>query len=343
MFFILGELFFNYGPIAFAVAGFFLAGYVYSKKQKQEVLVCPMNGSCDEVVNSQYSKFLGIPVELMGILYYSLIILLYSYININYQTVSDGFKFFVTGITVGAFIFSCYLVFIQAFILKKWCTWCLFSAGFSTMIFITAIAGANFDLTALLIEYKGTIVLFHALAAAVGVGSATITDIFFFKFLKDYKISEGERSTMDTLSGVIWVALGVLVLTGVGLFIPNSQELLQNSKFVLKVVGVLVLIINGILLNLIISPKLIEISFGEDKLETKEELRFMRKFALALGGISISSWYMVFILGSLRKIPISTKTGLALYAGMLVLVIIFSQVFDKLMIAKRKKEGSSVK
>ena len=341
MFFILGELFFNYGPIAFALSGFLLAGYVYSKKQKQEVLVCPMNGSCDEVVNSQYSKFLGIPVEIMGMLYYALVILLYSYININYLTVSDGFKFFVTGITVGAFIFSCYLVFIQAFILKKWCTWCLFSAGFSTMIFITAIAGADFDLVLLLTEYKGVIVIFHALAAAIGVGSATITDIFFFKFLKDYKISEGERTTMDTLSGVIWVALGVLVITGVGLFIPNSDELLQNSKFIVKVVGVLVLIINGMLLNLIISPKLMEISFGEDKLETKEELRFMRRLALALGGVSISSWYMVFIMGSIRKIPISTSEGLGMYGALLVLVIIFSQVFDKVMIAKRKKETST--
>lgn len=338
MFFILEKVFFDLGPVFFAIAGFLLASYVYTKKQKKENLVCPMNGSCDEVVNSRYSKFMGIPVEVAGIGYYAFIVLSYSYIFINADTVSDLFKFLMTGATVGAFIFSCYLVFIQAFILRKWCTWCLFSAGFSTFIFITAVFGADFSLVALLIEYKSFVVFFHALAAAIGVGAATITDIFFFKFLRDYRISESENSTMDTLSGVIWVALGLLILTGVGLFIPQSETLLQSSKFLTKVFAILVLVVNGILLNLVVSPRLMEITFGEEHSHMKGELHFFRRLALALGGISIVSWYIIFILGSLRSIPISAGAGISIYVGALVLAIAGSQVLDRMMIRKRKKE-----
>jgi uncharacterized membrane protein len=338
MFFILEKVFFDLGPIIFGIAGFLLASYVYTKKQKQENLVCPMNGSCDEVVNSRYSKFLGVPVEVMGMFYYAFIVLIYSYIFLNGNTVSDLFKFFVTGITVGAFFFSVYLIIIQAFILRMWCTWCLFSAGFTTFIFVTAVFGTDLSLVLLLAKYKGIIVFFHAFAAAIGVGAATITDIFFFRYLKDYKISEPEHKTMETLSAVIWVALGVLVLTGIGLFIPQSERLLESSKFLTKAVAVGVLIINGIMLNLAISPRMMEITFGDNFSHQKGELHFMRKLSFALGAISITSWYVIFILGSLKSIPVSIGTGISLYILLICVAVIGSQIFDRMMIMKRKKD-----
>lgn len=338
MFFILEKIFFDFGPIFFGIAGFILAGYVYITKERKENLVCPMDGKCDEVVNSRYSKFIGIPVEILGMIYYAFIAIAYTFIILNSETVSDLFKFLMTGVTVGAFLFSVYLVFIQAFILRMWCTWCLFSAGFSTFIFVTAVFGADFSLVALLAQYKGFIIILHALSAAIGVGAATITDIFFFKFLKDYRISESEHSIMETLSGVIWVALGLLVITGVGLYLPESERFLASSKFLTKVVAVSVLIINGVLLNLSISPRMMEITFGDNFSHQKGELHFMRKLAFALGAISISSWYVVFILGSLKSIPVTPRTGITLYLLLLVVAVVGSQIFDRFLIAKRKKE-----
>lgn len=335
--FVLEMIFFDLGPVVFGLAGFFLASYVYIKKNRKENLVCPLDGKCDDVVNSKFSKFLGLPVEVMGMIYYIMIVLFYGYFFLNPYGVSDILKFFVTGLTIGAFIFSSYLVFIQAFILKKWCTWCLFSAGFSTFIFVTAVFGADFKLIPLLAEYKGVIVFFHALAASLGVGAATITDIFFFKFLKDYRISEKEKNTMDTLSNVIWVALGLLVITGIGLFLPNQEVLGQSSKFLVKVVGVFVLIVNGIFLNLVVSPKMMQISYGEGHEHIKGELHVLRKLSYALGGISISSWYVVFLLGSLRSIPISFKLGLLIYVGILGFAILMSQVVDRRMVKRRTK------
>lgn len=41
-------------------------------------------------------------------------------------------------------------------------------------------------------DFREYIVIACAFAAAIGLGGATITDVFFFKFLKDLKISECE-------------------------------------------------------------------------------------------------------------------------------------------------------
>lgn len=334
---ILEQILFDFGPTIFALAGFALAFYVHHKKETAQPLVCPLNGKCEEVVTSKYSKFFGVPVEILGMVYYGLILLVYTFHALIPNLLSDTVLFIVTGVTIGAFVFSLYLIFIQAFVLKKWCTWCLFSAGFSTLIFITAVFGADIDVVPFLMKYKAVIVILHALAAAVGVGAATITDVFFFRFLKDYRISESEHGLMTMLSNVIWFAIGMIVITGIGLFIPRSEELLQSSKFMIKVVAVGVVIVNGTLLNLIVSPRMMQINFGGEHDHMKGELHFMRKLSFALGGISIANWYLIFILGSLKSIPISFGLALVLYIGLLTGAIIMSQLMDRRMVASYRK------
>lgn len=341
-------LVFKIGPLVFGLAGLILASYIYStKKDKTKKLICPMKGHCDTVVGSQYSKFLGLPVELMGVLYYALIVLSYGLQLWLPELFGNVGKLFLTALTVGAFIFSLYLVSIQAFVLKRWCTWCLFSAGFSTLIFIIAVFGATFPLKEILLEYKSIIIFFHALSAAIGVGAATVTDVLFFKFLKDYRISHMEKSIMDNLSGVIWVALGLLIVTGLGLFLPESERFLASSKFITKMVAVAVVTVNGLFLNLIISPRITDIQFGKEADPKHEhhagELKVMRKLAFAFGAISITSWYTIFLLGSLRSIPIESGTGILVYAGVLILAIVGSQFYDKFLIHKRKSEKEAVR
>lgn len=316
--------------LVLSLSGFILALYIYTtKKNNTKALVCPIGGQCDAVVNSKYSKFLGIPVEIIGMVYYGLVILFYS-LRFFSSPVSDGLLFFATAFSVVAFLFSVYLVLIQAFSIKHWCTWCLFSAGFTTLIAIFSVFGADFNLVDLLVEYKMVIVIIHALAAAVGVGATTVTDVLFFKFLKDFKISQTEKSVMDTMSHIIWVALGVLIITGIGLYLPRTLELAESSKFLVKTVAVAVITLNGFVLNFIVSPRLTSIVFNGDekKILTPRQL-FYKKIAFVTGAISISSWYIVFILGSLRAIPLTFKTGLALYVGIVLFAIVMGQVYRK--------------
>lgn len=330
------SLLFMWSPILFSIAGLVLALYIYTtKRNKAKILVCPIGGHCDAVVHSKYSKFLGFPVELLGVGYYLFIALIYGLSLFGLVVWSDVFLFFVIAFSVLAFLFSVYLVFIQAFTLRNWCTWCLFSAGFTTFIAVLAVFGASFDLLALLAEYKGVVVFFHALAAAVGVGATTVTDVLFFKFLKDFKISHNEKAIMDTMSHIIWIALGILIITGVGLYLPASERLLDSSKFLVKVVAVVVITLNGLLLNFIISPWLTKLDF-EDKHPEKGEPRLFRKLSFASGAVSISSWYVVFLLGSIRSIPVSFRVGLLLYIVVVFSAIAGSQGYERYLVKKRK-------
>lgn len=335
----LWQIFLKLAPVIFGLAGFVVAGYVYNKKRRNMPMVCPLDGSCDIVTASQYSKFLGIPVEALGIVYYLLIVFVYSTKNVFPDLLGGGFLFLILGVSFGAFIFSLYLMTIQAFVLKKWCTWCLFSAGFSTLIFLTALAGTKVNLVGFLEQYQTIIIVLHALAGAIGLGAATVGDIFFFRFLKDYRISENEKATMGIISNIIWFALGMIVITGVGLFLPRAIEILSSTNFLIKIVGIVVLVVNAVVLNLIISPKLTSITFEERIDHGIKNLHATRRLAFALGATSISSWYVVFILGVLPTITTPFYRAFFFYVLLLCVAMLISQIIDAKMVRDYQKKN----
>lgn len=121
------------------LAGFFLANYIRRQKSHGEALVCPIGTSCTRVVNSEHSTLLGIRIELIGMVYYGLIAVLYAGMVFVPALATDWVVAFVLGATVSAFVFSMYLTGLQAFVLKEWCTWCLISMGICTTIFFCAL------------------------------------------------------------------------------------------------------------------------------------------------------------------------------------------------------------
>jgi len=134
--------------IFLAFGGFLIARYIrHHKKNVQEALICPLKANCDMVIHSDYSKFLGIPVETLGMTYYGVLAISYGLITIfpvlGVPLVASGLLF----ATICAFIFSIYLTLVQAFILKNWCTWCLISASICATIFaIDALSSPIFGL-----------------------------------------------------------------------------------------------------------------------------------------------------------------------------------------------------
>ncbi len=183
----------------------------------------------------------------------------------------------------------------------------------------------------LLSEYRGVTVIIHAMVAAIGLGGATVSDILFFGFLRDGKISDKERETLRTLSRIIWTAITFIVITGIALYLPATARLGASSKFLLKVVVVAVIIVNGSFLHFFIAPKLTQIAFTATGAH-----RRLRRIAFALGSISIVSWYSAFILGSIRSIPLSFPVLLVLYGLLLLCAITGSQIVERLL-ARRAK------
>jgi len=122
-----------------AFSGFLIASYIrHHKKNIKEALVCPLKANCDTVIHSDYSKFLGMPVEILGMFYYALVAISYGLFMVFPGVATETSIFLIHFASISAFIFSIYLTLVQAFAIKNWCTWCLISAAVSASIFIVS-------------------------------------------------------------------------------------------------------------------------------------------------------------------------------------------------------------
>ncbi|MEK7209038.1 MAG: vitamin K epoxide reductase family protein [Patescibacteria group bacterium] len=125
--------------IIVALSGFLAAFYIWRQKRRSEKLICPLNSDCEVVVHSRYSTLFGLPLEWLGFAYYLSVIVsqtLNFFLPVQLAVVQP----LILWLTVAAFLFSLYLIYIQIIKLREWCAWCLLSAIFCTIIFLASIA-----------------------------------------------------------------------------------------------------------------------------------------------------------------------------------------------------------
>lgn len=318
-----------------ALLGLIVSLYIYRQKKKKTKLICPRESNCEKVVHSTHATTFGIPNELLGVLFYVAQGALWTAFSIVPSIVTGWYVFAMTTLTIGGALFSIYLIALQGLVIRAWCMWCLGSALATTLLVIALWGLPMQGLFTLLGAHRIWWVIAHNVGFILGLGGATITDVFFFRFLKDNKISEEEKGTMDTLTNVIWVGLAILVVSGLMLYLPEQARLDASPKFALKVIVVCVIIVNGLLLNLKVAPRMRSFSFDQTPVA-----RHLRKLAFALGAISITSWYTAFFLGSLRSINVAFEHGLLIYISIVLAVVIGSQLFE--LIVFRKKGNTSI-
>lgn len=119
-----------------AFLGFLDATYLTILHYKNVIPPCTI-GSCETVLTSQYSVILGIPLALLGSLFYLSVIVLSLLILTNYKKIF--LQLFYAQATIG-FIISLILLGLQAFVIKQFCQYCLLSFTTSTGIFIMAVS-----------------------------------------------------------------------------------------------------------------------------------------------------------------------------------------------------------
>jgi uncharacterized membrane protein len=126
------------GILMIAFIGFFDAVYLTTNHYSGTVVPCFITGGCDQVTTSEYSKILGIPVALLGALYYLTVLFFGMYYaqKRNFLT----FKL-LNFLTYFGFGFSMWFVYVQANIIGAWCIYCLVSASTSTLLFILSNVG----------------------------------------------------------------------------------------------------------------------------------------------------------------------------------------------------------
>ena len=143
---------------------------------------------------------------------------------------------------------------------------------------------------------------------------------------------------MHTISQFIWFALILVIITGLGLYLPEAARFNQSAKFLVKVIVVSVITINGLFLNLLVAPNLVKVFSLENNQEIKKtSYGRMRKIAFALGAISITSWYSAFILGTLSKSPLDFLPLLFIYLCIISTAVTISQFAEKLFSQQQYK------
>jgi len=116
----------------FAAIGFFDATYLTMKHFFGGIVPC-LTGGCELVTTSEYSIIIGIPVALLGAIYYlSQIILMVA----HFESKSAVPLRLAAQITVVGLLASLYLVSLQLFVIHAICDKCMLSALSSTVLFI---------------------------------------------------------------------------------------------------------------------------------------------------------------------------------------------------------------
>ena len=120
-----------------SILGFVNAFYLYHQHRREirtgQKMFCLIGGDCGEVVGSKYGRTLGIKNEILGMEYYILLII-YSFLAIFLPQLVISFGFWVKLTVLSVSIFSLYLLIVQTFILRKFCSWCLIAIGINLMI-----------------------------------------------------------------------------------------------------------------------------------------------------------------------------------------------------------------
>jgi uncharacterized membrane protein len=122
-----------------SLIGLATAGYLlYVKVFNAPIYCTPGLGDCATVNSSRWSEIWGIPVAFFGFLSY-LALLFLVFFGPKIALLKKYFGYLIFGIGLFGFVFSLYLTYIEVFVLKTICQWCLLSALCMTVIFIASI------------------------------------------------------------------------------------------------------------------------------------------------------------------------------------------------------------
>lgn len=115
--------------------------YLIKARRAGERPACPITGGCHVVLESEHNKILGIHLDILGFIYYTLVLILSGYLVVSVGVISTALidSLFIVLITTGA-LMSVYFTFLQWKVIRAWCFWCLMSAFNSwTMAIVLAI------------------------------------------------------------------------------------------------------------------------------------------------------------------------------------------------------------
>ncbi|MEX0877703.1 MAG: vitamin K epoxide reductase family protein [Candidatus Spechtbacterales bacterium] len=311
--------------------GFGIATYIFRTKRSGKELVCPTGSNCNTVVNSRFAKFMGIHLEYLGMLYYGLIFLIYGIMVFFLDYFNTTAIWLVLLFTAGAFLFSCYLLFVQAFLLRQWCIWCLFASMCSMLIFIVSLVsleslGINIGSFAGVGDLVSSI---HSLGFALSLGGTTIASFVFFRSLRDFSLDDREMWSIQSIAEIVWVGLGLALMGQFASYVVNADATLSSPAFILQTLSLLFTAGFAAVLMIIFAPLATAVPFKAGDLEKEKTsvLASLRKPIFVNGALVMASLYFAFFMDYVKGYSLGTL--LFAYGVFLALAVIVAMMWQK--------------
>ena len=136
-----GNSLFNARNVSFVILAIaiLISGYLSYLKVVDVPAVCikGSNFDCGTVLNSIYSEVANIPIAWLG-LATNLIVVGLLLLENRIEFLQDYGKTLIFAVVLFAFIFSMYLIYVQAALIQAFCPWCLTHEALITLLFIVS-------------------------------------------------------------------------------------------------------------------------------------------------------------------------------------------------------------
>ncbi len=111
------------------LAGVAISAYVWYTHVTSGPVVC-LGSGCATVIRSEYGRLLGVPNGALGVLYFAAV----AATPLLERWMPDARSLMLIPTSV-ALVLYLYLTYLQFFVLRALCNWCLMSAGLTVAIF----------------------------------------------------------------------------------------------------------------------------------------------------------------------------------------------------------------
>lgn len=127
-----------------AVLGLAVAGYLTYVEGTYTLAVCGPVGDCNAVQNSPYARLFGvIPVGLFGMIGYIAILAAWFWQKFRQDRWSALMPVAILGMAAFGTLFSVYLTYLEIFVIRAVCIWCLASAFIITLLMLASLPAAT--------------------------------------------------------------------------------------------------------------------------------------------------------------------------------------------------------
>jgi len=96
---------------------------------------CTIIAGCSEVLSSRYAVVSGIPLAAIGAAAYFTVFSLATLAAFGYRIAGTV----LTPLVISMFVVSLWLIYLQAFVIREFCQYCLFSAAVTLALLVTVV------------------------------------------------------------------------------------------------------------------------------------------------------------------------------------------------------------